>query len=421
MSDITNSSLTSSSIISSNTTELEESKVPKIIEENNDDDNNVSNSSSNQGSSSSNTVNTMNETTEIESKEPNFTEVFEELFKFCFEILKYNMTGEIKLESVGGSNIIRTFLNNYYTIFKKLPKSTKHVIQIQEAWKICEPHLQYKDNSNSPSGPSGPSETESSGTSESQEPDIETFAEWLEKYSVSIKPPTENTKAKIMISTIFNNSLRIVKKLMTDAERFESKGNQDEANKIYDNPAIHYSNFFLLHLFRLFQFDVKTIIDSNTGNKITKIVYSPIPIITASITTLEKELGLTKNEIPSIGGEIGDLLSSMPELINDLGIELPDELSMKGKGRGGMQGGLKQAMKDIKTKPEMKGLFQNLLSGINMKDPASLMTALNRVTAGMSQNAMNVPDAVKRANAASVDNPTGQLSLPSTSSNSSSK
>lgn len=330
---------------------------------NNDDDNSVS--------IEKNKFETVNE--------PNFTEVFKNFIDFSLEILKYKMSNEIKLESVGGSSIIRTYLNNYNTIFLKTPKSTKHVIQIQEAWKICEPHLTYI-------------------SSTVQEPDIEEFATWLEKYSVSIKPPTENSKAKIMISSIFNNALKIVQKLMNDAEAAESKGKQDEANKIYDNTAIHYSNYFLLHLFRIFQFDVKTITEN--GNKVTKICYSPIPIVSASIKKLEETLGLSENEIPETGGELGDLLGSVPELINSLGIEMPAELTGKNKS---MKGGIKAAMNDIRTNPETKHMVQNLLSGINMKDPASLATALNRVMAGMQQNAMNVPDAVKKANAATSD------------------
>src|SRR5579863_6130358 len=92
------------------------------------------------------------------STHPQFETIFEDFLIFCAETFKYKMNNYLQLESVDGSNIIKNYLNNYVKLFKGTRKSPKHVMQIQEIWKVCQKHLKLDDEG---------------------DVDVASFAEWL--------------------------------------------------------------------------------------------------------------------------------------------------------------------------------------------------------------------------------------------------
>lgn len=377
----------------------QEDKVTVVtINTNNDDDNNVV-------TESSSTTEKTEPTTENSAKksEPDFNKTFDDFISFCFEILKYRMSNNLELQSVGSSSIIRTYLDNYNTIYKKSRKSHKHVVQIQEIWEKCKEFLTYDKDL-------------------PDDVDIESFALWLEKNSLVIAPPTDNPKAKIMVSTIFDNALKISRSLMQKADGLEKLNKKDEANKIYESTAINYSNTFLLLLFRLFQFSTRKITTENGETK-PQIYFNPSKIITQSIQKLESSLGIEENETFRVDGGLEDLLGGAGEIMSSLGIQLPEEMdinkTLKGQSRTQTRGQMKQALQEIQSRPELKGMMQGLFSGLNPKDPASISIVLNNLMSKMQQG-MPMPEPLQRATQATSDNtPAPTLALPPPSSNSS--
>ena len=325
------------------------------------------------------------ETTKTQETAHDFFTSFDEFLRFCSEVLKFKLNNDLKLDSNNKNNIISICLNNYKEILKKSPTSYKHCTNVIRMWESCSKHLKYL-------------------SSDEKDVDIQAFAEWLRvKSSVSIQVPVEKTQSKIMITTIYGNCHRIADRLFEDAEKAESQGQKEKADRFYEDPAITYPDKFLLLLFRLVQFSV---------NAENKIVYTPNPLVTLAISKLETNLNLSENETPETSGNLGELFNIVTDLASSIGIQLPGGMPAGGFDNAQM----KKALNQVKSDPGTKKMLSGLFSGLNPNDPSTFPATLNNLMSAMSQNAQKVPEAVQRANAATVENPTGQLTLGSTGS-----
>ncbi|AYV86100.1 MAG: hypothetical protein Solivirus6_9 [Solivirus sp.] len=324
---------------------------------------------------------------ENEEKEITFQTHFDALLRFCAEILKYKMNADLQLESVTNSNIIKTFLNNYHHIYKQTREKPSHVFAVQEVWALCQKHLK-RDRKD-------------------QTVDLISFAHWLPNSSLSIRPPIENTRAKIMITSIYINADRISNTINAKAEFAQKTGDQKAADELYANPAFNYSNKFILLLLRLFQYSV---------SKDNKIVFTPIEIVSEAILKLEQELGMRPDEEPEYGSGLGDILSIINDLTNTVGIKLPN------LPPGGLsKKNLNRAMGEMRSKPDLKSKFQNMFDGlnINVNDPSSLPQAFSKLMSTMQETAKQEPEFIQRSRNATVENPTGATSSSSSSSSTS--
>ncbi len=318
-------------------------------------------------------------------QEVTFQSHFDNLMRFCTEILKYKMNSELQLESVTNSNIIKTCLNKYYDIYRQSRDRPSHVFAVQAVWTLCQKHLKRNR--------------------ENRSVDIEGFATWLHNSSLSIKPPVENARAKVMITSIYINAKRISDSIFAKAEFAENTGDHKAASELYKNPALNYSNKFILLLLRLFQYSV---------SKDNKIVFTPIDLVTEAISKLEEELGLKANEEPEYGSGLGDILGIIQDLTKTVGIKLPSIPGMTDGADVFTGKNINRAMGELKSNPKMQSDMKSMFDGLNIDmnnlNANSLPQAFTNLMQTMQKTAQQEPEFIARSRNATVENPTGASS-----------
>lgn len=285
-----------------------------------------------------------------------FTVALDNLIVFAEKILHYDTSGGLSLSSLGNkSNAVQTGLSGYRTVYNKTRQSPKHVEKFKEVYDKC--RLQFL-----------------------KEMPLDDFMEWFGKQGFTITPQP-NSRNKICLTIIFRNCVRIADNIAADAERYPQK-----AEELLNDPAAVYPEHFILYLFRIF-YHCADETDRQT-------------MIVPQIEELEKALGLRQNEVPPVSNSLTEVLDYARDTLEDLdiGFKIP-------KGAKLPQGmNWKQALDQAKQNPEARGALKEVFQGVDLNDPKNLPGAIGKLLGKMSDNAKEVPEAVKRANEATADN-----------------
>ena len=278
-----------------------------------------------------------------------FTDTFDHFFAFAEKVLKYDLSGELKLTSTN-VNAIQSALNGYKQIYNKTRISQKHIDKFSEIYKKCRPTL-IKD-------------------------DLDTFMFWFKESSFTIIPK-EHSRNKIFLTIIFRNCIRIAEHI---SEQAETPGNEHLLN----DTAAMYPEYFMLHLFRLFCFCTD---DADKS-----------AILTPYIVQLESVLGLRKDEVPEIADIGTEILSAAAEMAQDMGFNVP-------KGRPDINANqFKEMLRSITQNPDAKEAIKGVFSGVDMSDPKDLPNAIGKLLSKMTETASERPEGVKKALAATASN-----------------
>lgn len=304
---------------------------------------------------------------------------FKEFIEFSSETLRYYMNDNLSVDKAGGNEIIKKKLDAYYKLFMKTKHLPGHVRECQRIWKACQSHLK-RDY-------------------ETKEVDIASFTDWFTKAALTITPSVDNPQSAIKVSIIYNNCLRIVQRIESEVKKAEETGDVEQVKRLYAYSANSYPEKFLYLLFRCFQFSID-------GDKVVK---NPTDILTEAIQILLEDIQPKGGESFDDSGFDG-LFSMVREFGNATGLNLPP-IPTGPNGEAFNAKTLKTGMQRLKTDPQAKQQVQRAFASLGMKDmdpsdPNLFAKAIGKFMTQMGNQPM--PDALIRAQNATVENPTGE-------------
>jgi len=309
------------------------------------------------------------EINEVEGEEKlevmSFNEALDSLIIFSEKVLVYGATGELNLSSMGAkSNAFQTALNSFRVLYNKNRDLPGYINRFREVYNTCRPQF-VKDVS------------------------METFMTWFADKSSFIITPQAGSKSKIYLSIIFRKCANISANISADSEKYPQK-----AEELLNDPAAVYPEHFMIALFRIFYHCAEQI-DRQT-------------MIVPRIEELERSLGLNKNEVPQTGDFMAQVMDGGRDFLEEMtGQKLPKNMKLP-PGMGNMD--IKSMMKGFTSDPGNKEKFQKIFKGVDCKNPAQIPNIVSNLMTSMAEAANEVPEAVKRANAATADNQTATSS-----------
>lgn len=287
---------------------------------------------------------------------PIFTDTFDNFLILAERVLQYDTSGELIMSTSGQTNAIQTGFNRYRTIYNKTKESPKHLDKFREIYNQCRPQIVKMD--------------------------LDDFMNWFsEKASFTIVP-TPKSRSKLHLTIIFRNCCRIATHIADEAEK-----HPDKADRLYNDPAAVYPEYFILYLLRIF-YHVTDEIDRHK-------------LINPRLKELEKNLGLSKDEDPVIGDSFSELMSAAGEIASDLGFDIPK--GGMGVNNNELRQALNQITKDGSTKDTVKQFFQ----GLDLKNTKDFPSVISKVLNKMQETANEVPEPVRQSMNATADDDTG--------------
>jgi hypothetical protein len=288
-----------------------------------------------------------------------FTDALDNLIVFAEKILHYDTSGGLSISSLGHqSNAIQTGLTGYRNIYNKTRTNpVKHIEKFKEVYDQCRSQF-------------------------IREISLDDFMEWFQSKGFTITPQP-NSRNKFCLTIIFRNCVRVAQNIASESDR----ASPEKAEELLNDPAAVYPEHFMLYLFRVF-YHCADETDRQT-------------MLIPRIEELEKSLGLRKDESPPVSGDLMDVMNYANEELAELGIKMP-KLPSNAKLPPGMS--LKQLMAEAKKSGKAKDAFKEIFDGVDLTNAKHIPGVVNKLMTKMSENANEVPDAVKRANEATADN-----------------
>lgn len=310
--------------------------------------------------SSTNTSHKNNISQTSEESIPTFTDTFDNFLILAERVLQYDTSGELIMSTSGQTNAVQTGFNRYRTIYNKTKASPKHIDKFRDMYNKCRPHFVKMD--------------------------LDEFMNWFSEKASFVIVPAPTSRSKLHLTIIFRNCCRIATYIADQAEKYPEK-----ADKLFNDPAAVYPEYFMLYLLRIF-YHVTDEIDRHK-------------VINPRLKELEKNLGLSKDQDPVIGDSFSELMSAAGEIASDLGFDIPK--GGMGVNNGELRQALNQITKDGSTKDTVKQFFQ----GLDLKNTKDFPSVISKVLNKMQENASEIPEPVKQSMDATADDDEG-ITLP---------
>lgn len=291
---------------------------------------------------------------------PTFTDTFDNFLILAERVLQYDTSGEMIISATGQANAVQTGFNRYRTIYNKTKTSSKHLEKFRDIYNKCRPQFIKME--------------------------LDEFMDWFSEKASFVIAPAPKSRSKLHLTIIFRNCCRIATHIADEAEK-----HPDKAERLYNDPAAVYPEYFMLYLFRIF-YHVTDEIDKNK-------------LIEPRLKELEKNLGLSKDQDPVIGDSFTELMSAASEIASDLGFDIP-----KG-GMGANSNELRQALNQITKDGTTKDTVKQFFQGMDLKNTKDFPAVISKVLNKMQETASTVPEPVQESMNATADSDEG-ITLP---------
>jgi hypothetical protein len=277
-----------------------------------------------------------------------FQKVFEPFVDFMEEVAKYNGNGTFNNANI---NPIASLIRKYRAAYKQTKDKPTHPQYFIDIF------VEFQK------------EFDKAGS-------VDDFSFWLGKEKKSFKIGPKDSPVYLPLSITFRTAIAINKELTLQAEK------DVEAGK---SIGIVYPDYFMLYLLRIFQVCLPVTHPSQLK-------------IAGNIAELEEFLRLERGENPSITDGITDMMSMAEEVFSEMGTNIP-----KGAFNPQM---VKNALREFKKNGgEAKKQIKKIFKGVKLNGKDDIPNAFATVLEKIKETSEELPDAVKKANAATADNP----------------
>lgn len=298
--------------------------------------------------------------------EKTFENSLDDFFILSEQILSYSNNELLNKLKTTDDNPLLTSLKAYcaaYNVSDKTRKTPLHKEKFTEIYMKCRPFFVKITGRGSGLG------------------SLKIFTEWLSNSSSLFIQLNEKSKSKIMISAIARTCVRIHSDIERDALQAQNAGDEDTAAQYRADPANHYLQHFVLHLFRIFYHCA----DNTDRNA----------MIGPKLREIEKDLHIESDENSSMGSGISDLVNMASGMVKQMGIKnIPDNFNINSKQ-------FRHAIKDMTKNPQVNETLKSLVSGLDLKNPQSLSTTLSGLMEKMG-TMPTTPEAVQKAEAVNL-------------------
>jgi len=252
----------------------------------------------------------------------NFSETFQKFLELADQVLKYNVAGDLVLNSgMVQANKLQMGVSRYKKIFEITKNNPEeHIKRMKEVYTKCKPILMECKS-------------------------IEDFGDKFKEMSITISVSQKST-AKVYVCLIFRNCCRIAAKIEEEMEK-----NPEKANVLIDDPAGTYADIYMLLLLRLFTF-------CGQPEEIDTYV-NPL------LKELDESLKLNSGDQPILSDGTEGLFNELTAYARDLGVNIPN-------GAKFTTSQMREYMSKMMQNPNTKETLKDILKDFNSKDPASI-------------------------------------------------